>query len=126
MPDAHPASAPKLRWYQGVERYCWIVLAIAALGWLFDTMDQNLFNLVRAPSTRELLVREYCARQGLAFTGGAVGLSGTIRAARGDGLLVDVADRAGVRRQVEARPRAGSAIPPAPGEKVMVIGHDTT
>lgn len=45
----------KLRWYQGVERYAWVVLIIAALGWLFDAMDQNLFNLVRQPSVLELL-----------------------------------------------------------------------
>jgi MFS family permease len=44
-----------LKWYQGLDRYCWIVLAIAALGWLFDTMDQNLMNLVRAPSLKEIL-----------------------------------------------------------------------
>src|SRR5581483_8487569 len=49
------AAAPPLRWYQGLERYCWIVLGIAALGWLFDTMDQNLFNLVRSPSLKDLL-----------------------------------------------------------------------
>ncbi|MFQ5740044.1 MAG: MFS transporter [Acidobacteriota bacterium] len=48
-------SQSKLRWYQGLERYCWIVLIVAALGWLFDTMDQNLFNLVRNPSIHELL-----------------------------------------------------------------------
>jgi predicted MFS family arabinose efflux permease len=48
--------APKhLRWYQGLDRYCWVVLTIAALGWLFDTMDQNLFNLVRTTSVKELL-----------------------------------------------------------------------
>src|SRR5260221_5507479 len=44
-----------LRWYQGVPRYAWLVLAIAALGWLFDTMDQHLFNLVRQTSITELL-----------------------------------------------------------------------
>ena len=37
---------------QGLPRYCWAVLVIAALGWLFDTMDQNLFNLVRVSSLR--------------------------------------------------------------------------
>jgi MFS family permease len=47
--------APPLRWYQGLERYCWIVLIVAALGWLFDTMDQNLFTLVRVPSLNEML-----------------------------------------------------------------------
>src|SRR5687768_3164291 len=46
---------PGLKWYRGLDRYCWIVLIIAALGWLFDTMDQNLYNLVRAPSLTDLL-----------------------------------------------------------------------
>jgi MFS family permease len=44
-----------LAWYQGVPRYAWLVLCIAALGWLFDTMDLNLFNLVAQRSIRELL-----------------------------------------------------------------------
>jgi MFS family permease len=44
-----------LRWYQGIPAYAWTVLIISALGWLFDAMDQNLFNLVRAPSVKELL-----------------------------------------------------------------------
>src|SRR6188508_3155736 len=45
----------QLRWYQGVPRYAWLVLFIATLGWLFDAMDQNLFNLVRQSSVKELL-----------------------------------------------------------------------
>jgi MFS family permease len=44
-----------LRWYQGLDRYCWVVLIIAALGWLFDTMDQHLFTLVRSVSLEELM-----------------------------------------------------------------------
>jgi MFS family permease len=44
-----------LRWYQGVPKYAWTVLIISALGWLFDAMDQNLFNLVRTPSVKDLL-----------------------------------------------------------------------
>jgi len=47
-----------LKWHQGLDRYCWIVLAIAALGWLFDTMDQNLMNIVRKPSLNELLYKD--------------------------------------------------------------------
>jgi MFS family permease len=47
-----------LRWWQGIDRYCWVVLAIAALGWTFDTMDQNLFNLVRAQSIQSLVTRD--------------------------------------------------------------------
>src|SRR6267142_1048429 len=52
-----------LKWYQGLDRYCWIVLLIAALGWLFDTMDQNLMNLVRVPSLNELLYKDTPAAQ---------------------------------------------------------------
>lgn len=44
-----------LRWYQGISRYAWMVLAVAALGWLFDTMDQNIFNLVRQSSMKDIL-----------------------------------------------------------------------
>lgn len=43
------------RWWQGVPRYAWTVLAVSALGWLFDTMDQNLFNQVRNSSLKDLL-----------------------------------------------------------------------
>ena len=50
-----PGSDAKLKWWQGLDRYCWLVLIIAALGWLFDTMDQNLFNLVRTQSLQDLL-----------------------------------------------------------------------
>src|SRR5437016_11568964 len=59
MPPNLSASDERspLRWWQGVDRYCWIVLIIAALGWMFDTMDQNLFNLVRSDSVKELIAR---------------------------------------------------------------------
>jgi MFS family permease len=42
-------------WYSLMNRYHWFVLAVAALGWLFDTMDQQLFNLARAPAMRALV-----------------------------------------------------------------------
>lgn len=53
----------QLRWYQGITRYQWIVLVVAALGWLFDTMDQNLFNLVRLPALKDLLTGAVPAAQ---------------------------------------------------------------
>lgn len=49
------APSSELRWWQGITRYQWLVLAVAAVGWLFDTMDGNLFNLVRQVAVRELL-----------------------------------------------------------------------
>src|ERR1700759_2026192 len=62
-PISPPALAPgrPLKWHQGLDRYCWVVLIIAALGWLFDTMDQNLFNLVRTPSLRDILHPQFSA-----------------------------------------------------------------
>src|SRR5438309_8414999 len=42
-------------WWRLLTRYHWFVFTVAALGWLFDTMDQQLFNLARAPAVNELL-----------------------------------------------------------------------
>ena len=42
-------------WYRGLTRYHWFVLGVAALGWMFDTMDQQLFALARTPALTELL-----------------------------------------------------------------------
>ena len=36
-------------------RYQWFVFTVASLGWLFDTMDQQLFNLARISAVRSLL-----------------------------------------------------------------------
>jgi MFS family permease len=55
MSDTAVIAEKDLKWYQGVSRYAWLVLLIAALGWLFDTMDGNLFNLVAQQSIRDLL-----------------------------------------------------------------------
>lgn len=35
--------------------YHWFVLAVAALGWMFDCLDQQLFNLARVPAMKALL-----------------------------------------------------------------------
>ena len=50
--SASPVSAP---WWRGLERYHWFVIIVAALGWLFDCLDQQLFNAARVPAMRELL-----------------------------------------------------------------------
>jgi MFS family permease len=47
-----PDSAP---WYKDLSRYHWFVFIVAALGWLFDTMDQQLFNLARKPAVSYLI-----------------------------------------------------------------------
>ncbi len=48
-------SQAKTPWYRELNRYHWFVLTVAALGWLFDTMDQQLFTLARKPAMQELL-----------------------------------------------------------------------
>jgi MFS family permease len=46
-----------LPWYRELNRYHWFVLIVAALGWLFDCLDQQLFTLARVPAMKELLGR---------------------------------------------------------------------
>lgn len=45
----------RYRWYRELNRYHWFVLIVAALGWLFDCLDQQLFILARQPAMAELL-----------------------------------------------------------------------
>src|SRR5439155_14043469 len=53
VPAGPPPNARP--WWKELTRYHWFVLVVAALGWLFDTMDQQLFNLARVPALTELL-----------------------------------------------------------------------
>ncbi|VTS01900.1 MFS transporter [Tuwongella immobilis] len=50
-PPPMPGDRP---WWKELTGYHWFVLVVAMLGWLFDTMDQQLFNLARAPAVAEL------------------------------------------------------------------------
>lgn len=49
------SDSTHLPWYRELNRYHWFVLSVCALGWLFDTMDQQLFVLARTPALTELL-----------------------------------------------------------------------
>ena len=42
-------------WYKLLNRYHWFVLGVAALGWLFDCLDQQLFILARPQAMEDLL-----------------------------------------------------------------------
>jgi MFS family permease len=57
MPSNGSANTgqPKYAWYKELSRYHWFVLSVATMGWMFDTMAQQLFNLARKPAIRELL-----------------------------------------------------------------------
>ncbi len=49
------ASAGAYSWVREVSRYQWMVLAVAWLGWVFDSMDGTLYSLVQKPSMTELM-----------------------------------------------------------------------
>ena len=54
--SAAPLDDPtdKRPWYQLLNRYHWFVLVVAALGWLFDCLDQQLFILARDNAVKAL------------------------------------------------------------------------
>ena len=54
-PQTATPSGSGVPWYRELNRTHWLVLVVASLGWLFDTMDQQLFNLARRPAISELL-----------------------------------------------------------------------
>ena len=49
------ARQPKYAWYKELNGYQWFVLGVAAVGWMFDTMAQQLFNIARVPAIRDLI-----------------------------------------------------------------------
>jgi MFS family permease len=54
-PTAPPAEADVGPWYKSLNRYHWFVLTVAALGWMFDCMDQRIFMVSAQDALRELL-----------------------------------------------------------------------
>src|SRR5437016_366982 len=48
-------TGEKYAWYKDLSRYHWFVVIVASVGWMFDTMDQQLFNLARKPALADLM-----------------------------------------------------------------------
>jgi MFS family permease len=59
-PESLAASRP---WFRELTGYHWFVLIVAALGWMFDCLDQNLFTLARPSAMKELLMPQYAEWQ---------------------------------------------------------------
>lgn len=55
-------------WWRGVTRYQWLVLLVAWMGWVFDSMDATLYVVVLTPALKELM--------GAAATGEAIAARG--------------------------------------------------
>jgi MFS family permease len=90
---ASPAPQPSTgSWTKSLTRYHWFVLIVAALGWLFDTMDQQLFNIARRPAMRALVAEDdVTAYSGYATT---IFLIGWGTGGIGFGILGDLVGRA--------------------------------
>jgi len=54
-------SAQRQSLFEGVTAYHWLIVIIAAAGWLFDCMDQRLFVLARESAMKELLAGDPAA-----------------------------------------------------------------
>ncbi|MEA2711673.1 MAG: hypothetical protein QOF78_4274 [Phycisphaerales bacterium] len=54
-PPAPLASDDAQPWWRSFNRHHWFVFAIASLAWLFDCLDQQLFNLARDGAMEDLL-----------------------------------------------------------------------
>ena len=48
-------SGEERRWYHGVTRYEWLILAIASAGWIFDAFEGQIFNITRQQLLGDIL-----------------------------------------------------------------------
>src|SRR5215831_12290918 len=56
--DDRPEPTPSVAggpWWRELNSYHWFVMVVAALGWLFDCLDQQLFVLARPSAMKDLL-----------------------------------------------------------------------
>ncbi|MCC9606412.1 MFS transporter [Blastopirellula sp. JC732] len=58
MPEPEEISGYRKPWYREMTRYHWFVFVVAALGWLFDCLDQQLFVLARPAVMRDLVTED--------------------------------------------------------------------
>ena len=43
------------KWYHGITKYQWLILAIACAGWIFDVYEGQIFNITRGDMLNDLL-----------------------------------------------------------------------
>jgi len=55
-------------WWRSFNRYHWYIFTVASLAWLFDCLDQQVFNLSRDGAVEDLLVNKSKATEFAAYT----------------------------------------------------------
>ncbi len=70
MPSS-PADPGRSPWWKDVTRYQWLILFIAWLGWVFDSMDSTLYAMVLQPALHELLGSDY-SKESMEWYGGII------------------------------------------------------
>jgi hypothetical protein len=55
--------APTVPWWRQLDRRHWFVFSVASLAWLFDCLDQQLFNLARDAAMENLLPNKQLATE---------------------------------------------------------------
>src|ERR1035437_9082109 len=89
-------------WRHGVTRYQWLVLLVAWLGWVFDSMDATIYTLVLQPALHELLAGtaagDEVSAESIAWYGGIIFAIFLVGWAAGGLLFGVLADRIGRTR----------------------------
>lgn len=83
--------------WRELTKYQWLVLAVAWLGWVFDSMDALIYNLVLTPALRELLGKQ-ATPANIGWHGGLILAVFLVGWAVGGILFGIVADRFGRAR----------------------------
>lgn len=95
------AIARRVSWRDGVTPYQWLVLFVAWLGWVFDSMDSTIYAIVLHPALEELLGQSWSipvSQDDIGWYGGLIFSIFLIGWAIGGVLFGLVADRIGRTR----------------------------
>ncbi|MFH0871641.1 MAG: MFS transporter [bacterium] len=55
MQSPSPNASKQVSVFEGVTAYHWLIVIVAACGWVFDVVDMRIFTLAREPALKELL-----------------------------------------------------------------------
>ncbi|MBI3605925.1 MAG: MFS transporter [Nitrospirae bacterium] len=89
--EVDPGQTP---WWKDVTRYQWLILFVAWLGWVFDSMDSTLYAMVLQPALHELLGSHY-SKESMEWYGGIIFSTFLIGWALGGVLFGILADTIG-------------------------------